>query len=85
MGVPRDGRYQSVGGIHGGKGSPDIVGVNSIGRFIGIEVKNSKDKMRSDQVIVQKMITDRNGLFFVVTPSNIEQFLKELENDSHSE
>ena len=84
MGVPRDGRYQSVGGIHGGKGSPDIVGVNAIGRFIGIEVKNSKDKMRPDQVIVRKMITDRSGLFFIVTPSNIEQFLKELENDSHS-
>lgn len=72
MGVrTQDGGYRPVGGIHGGQGSPDVIGVLPNGKFLGIEIKTNKDRMSIAQSEVQQRITENNGLYIVVNPRTI--------------
>lgn len=78
MGVQRGERMQSVGGLHGGLGSPDVVGLLPNGVFIGVEIKNGKDKLSISQIEFHDRIFSNNGFAFVVTQTNLESFFETL-------
>lgn len=55
----------------GPDGIPDIVMiVPPKGRFVGLEVKSSKGRLRKDQVAFAKTMADNGALFFVVRSLN---------------
>lgn len=78
MGVKRATGWQAVGGIQGGVGSPDVIGVLPDGTFIGIEIKNKGDRLSMEQITFHDFICSRNGRVLIVTPGNIKDKLKEL-------
>jgi len=78
MGVHRGNGWQAAGGILGGVGSPDVVGVLPDGTFIGIEIKNKGDKLSLQQIAFHDFICARNGRVLIITPKNIEEKLNEL-------
>jgi hypothetical protein len=49
----------------GSKGSSDIVGVLSSGRFLAIECKFGKGRQSPEQKTFQKMIEKNNGLYIL--------------------
>ena len=58
-------------------GSPDIIGIlNPTGRFIGIEVKIGKDKLRPAQLSFKRQAELCGGLYVVV--KDFEGFLDEF-------
>lgn len=78
MGVRRGDRYQSVGGIHGGKGSPDLVGLLPDGVFIGIEIKIKSDKLSNDQLKFHSIVAQNNGIALIIRDINLEDGLESL-------
>ncbi len=60
-------------------GIPDIVACIN-GRFTGIEVKAEKGQISVAQLIQAEKIKENGGLFFLVRPSNFEEFKKIIEN-----
>lgn len=50
---------------YGYKGSPDILGINPAGKFIGVECKTGYNKLSEAQVNYQKEILGRGGHFVV--------------------
>ena len=47
------------------KGSADILGILTGGRFLGIEVKTSKGRQSKEQVSFQRMIEGFGGLYIL--------------------
>ena len=63
------GGYKSETGTwirYGLTGSPDIIGVNPRGRFIGIEAKSDTGKPTDQQLAFGRKVTDRGGVYLVV-------------------
>lgn len=55
----------------GPDGMPDIVVIAPpTGRFVGLEVKSANGRLRKDQVVFAKSMTDSGALFFVVRSLN---------------
>ena len=50
------------------KGSPDIIGILSSGRFLGVECKSPKGRQTPDQVDFQRRCEAQYGLY-VLTKS----------------
>jgi hypothetical protein len=74
MGVrTQNGGYRPVGGICGGEGSPDIIGVTPYGGFIGIEIKTLKDRISSAQETFGNRVTENKGIYLVIGSNNILQ------------
>jgi len=55
---------------YGCKGSPDIIGILSDGRFIGIECKVEGKKQSEDQKEFQKKVYANSGIYWVCTSGN---------------
>jgi hypothetical protein len=80
MGVNRGNGWQAAGGIQGGVGSPDVLGILPDGTFIGIEIKNKGDRLSSQQITFHDMVCSRNGRVLIITTRNIEEKLNELKD-----
>ena len=78
MGVWRGTGYQNTGGILGGLGSPDLVGLLPNGKFLGIEVKNGNEQLSVEQIAFRDKIFDHNGYAFVCTAKHFQEFLDTL-------
>ena len=48
------------------RGKSDIIGMNPQGRFIAIEVKVGKDKLRDEQELFLENVVDHGGISVVV-------------------
>lgn len=80
MGVRSEsGAYRPVGGIYGGAGSPDIIGILPNGRFLGIEIKAGTDRLRPMQKTFQERIKLSGGKYLVVTEKNLLELPGTLE------
>jgi hypothetical protein len=61
------------------KGCPDIVGLTPDGKFLAVEIKIGKDKLRPEQVAFKMMVLKNKGHYFIVKELNdIEEMINEL-------
>lgn len=52
------------------KGSPDIVGLTTLGKFVGIEVKTGNAKLNKDQKEFRDRIEELGGIYGVARSLN---------------
>lgn len=58
-------------------GIPDIIACVN-GKFVGIEVKAEAGQISIAQIVQAKKIQENSGFFFLVRPSNFEEFKEEI-------
>jgi hypothetical protein len=63
---------------YGKKGAGDLTGITSDGRRIECEIKTGQGKQNKDQEVFEKVISDHNGIYFVISNNNDvdEQLIK---------
>jgi len=69
---PRLGKYRPSGAK---KGVSDIIGIKN-GKFIAIEIKVGRDKMRSDQLKYKAEVEDSGGVYLIV--HSFDDFLNQI-------
>ncbi len=62
----------------GRKGSADIIGLTKHGRFIAVECKSAKGKLRPEQERFGEDVADHNGIFIVAYSTDDLEGKKEL-------
>lgn len=72
------GGYRSQG-KWAASGLPDIIGIVN-GRFVGLEVKSTKGKQSSDQVLFERRCKNNGGIYAVVrSVSDVDKVLTMLD------
>jgi hypothetical protein len=62
------GAYKTESGNYiryGCKGSPDIIGMNKAGKWIGIECKSGKNQQQESQKAFQQRVEANSGIYIV--------------------
>lgn len=64
-------------------GSADLIGFTNTGRFVAIELKTDKGKLRPEQVIWLKLVEEWGGIARVIrSVEEADALLEELQNES---
>ncbi len=68
---------------YGLKGSPDIIGIQDGGRFIGIEVKTGQARQTPEQKLFEAMLFRRRGLYILAR--SVDDVKNALDGDNSDE
>jgi hypothetical protein len=61
---------------YGTPGAPDVEGVLPDGRYIGVEIKVGRDKLRDVQIAFHEEVRQRGGVIAVVWPQDWQEVLE---------